>query len=71
VQRGGFSGGGGGCAGGGAGSAGLGKNGGKGVVIIRSLTDITNSADYSPAVRTIDGSYFIFTFNGSGSIKFS
>jgi hypothetical protein len=66
--------------GGGGGGAGLnasgnlqGANGtgGSGIVIIRSTIDITNSADYSGATRSTSGIYFIFTFNGSGSIKFS
>ena len=59
--------------GGGAGSSSTSTagNGGSGVVIIRSPIDITNSADYSPATRSTDGTDFIFTFEGDGSIKFS
>ena len=47
------------------------NSGSSGVVIIRSTIDITNSADYSGATRSTSGIYFIFTFNGNGSIKFS
>jgi hypothetical protein len=59
--------------GGGAGSqsSSTAGSGGSGVVIIRSPIDITNSADYSPATRSTDGTDFIFTFEGDGSIKFS
>jgi hypothetical protein len=66
--------------GGGGGGAGLNSSGniqgangtgGSGVVIIRSLIDITNPAHYPGGTRSIGGGYFIFTFNGDGSIKFS